>query len=292
MTRIIECEQVVKRYRRGSFFQKGEDIVAVSKVSIKVEEGSIVGLIGPSGSGKSTLSRMVLGLEHPEEGHVHFRGKDMHGFGKEDWRSFRRDVQAVFQNALGSINPRFTAGEAIAEPILNFEHLGPGAQKERIEELLTMVGLQSDDMTKLPHQFSGGQLQRICIARALALRPSLIVLDEAVSSLDMITQARILDLLKGIQRETGISYLLITHDIRLVNGFCDKVAVMDEGRITAWFDEPAALSQSDDPTLRSLYDAVLPPLPKGCLGYRTKAGCEVLGRRVIEAVPESILVSV
>jgi nickel transport system ATP-binding protein len=243
-----------------------DTMLAESIHPTRLEEGSIVGLIGPSGSGKSTLSRMVLGLEHPEEGHVRFRGKDMHGFGREEWRSFRRDVQAVFQNALGSINPRFTAGEAIAEPILNFERPDPDELRDRIAGLLTRVGLQPEDMAKLPHQFSGGQLQRICIARALALKPSLIVLDEAVSSLDMITQTRILDLLKEISLETGVAYLLITHDIRLVNGFCDKVAVMDEGRITAWFEEPPALSRSDDPTLRSLYEAVLPPLPKGCLG--------------------------
>jgi nickel transport system ATP-binding protein len=289
MTRIIECEQVVKRYRRGSFFRKGEDITAVAKVSFQVQEGSIVGLIGPSGSGKSTLSRMILGLEHPEEGHVRFRGRDMRGFEREDWRRFRRDVQAVFQNALGSINPRFTAGEAIAEPLLNFERPGAGALKERIAELLRMVGLQPDDMAKLPHQFSGGQLQRICIARSLALRPSLIVLDEAVSSLDMITQARILDLLKGIQRDTGVAFLLITHDIRLVKGFCDTVAVMDEGRITAWFENLDGLVSSEDPTLNRLFDAVLPPLPKGCLGYQSARDPEPTDQEGMRSDSEPVL---
>lgn len=267
MNAIIQCEQISRRYRRGSFFRKGEPVDAVVEASLAIEAGSVLGLIGPSGSGKSTLSRMVLGLEKPDRGCVRFHGRDLSGFTSEDWRGFRREVQAVFQNAHGSINPRFTAGEAIAEPLRNFERLGKGELEDRIVELLGMVGLVPEDRHKLPHQFSGGQLQRICIARALALKPSLIVLDEAVSSLDMITQARILELLKAIQRETGVAYLLITHDVRLVGGFCDRVAVMDEARIQAWFDQPRSMAGSDHPTVRRLFSSILPPLPKGRLGY-------------------------
>lgn len=267
MSAIIQCENVCKRYQRGSFFRKGEPVDAVMDTSLAIERGSVLGLIGPSGSGKSTLSRMVLGLERPDRGRIRFQGRDLSGFSHEDWRGFRREVQAVFQNAHGSINPRFTAGEAIAEPLGNFERLGKGELEDRIVELLGMVGLVPEDRHKLPHQFSGGQLQRICIARALALKPSLIVLDEAVSSLDMITQARILELLKDIQRETGVAYLLITHDVRLVGGFCDRVALMDDARIQAWFEQPRAMVGSGHPTVKRLFGSVLPPLPKGCLGF-------------------------
>lgn len=272
MSVIIECEKVSKRYRRGSFFRKGDSVDAVVEASLAIEAGSILGLIGPSGSGKSTLSRMVLGLERPDQGRVCFQGRALAGFGPADWRGFRRHVQAVFQNAHGSINPRFTAGEAIAEPLQNYEHLCKSELQDRIIQLLAQVGLVPEDRHKLPHQFSGGQLQRICIARALAPRPSLIVLDEAVSSLDMLTQARILELLKEIQRETGVAYLLITHDIRLVGGFCNRVAVMDEARVQAWFDQPRGLAGSDHPTVKRLFGSVLPPWPKGCLGSGPRVG--------------------
>lgn len=261
---LLELERVSKVYQRGGWFGKGERVAAVSEVSLGVPEASSVGLIGRSGAGKSTLGRMILGLEQPDSGIVRYRGKDLQSFASADWRRFRREVQVVFQNALGSVNPRWPVLDIVAEPLRNFERLKNSRLRERVASLLDLVGLESADVDKYPHQFSGGQLQRICIARALALQPRLVILDEAVSSLDMLIQAQILNLLRNLQRQTGVAYLFVSHDIRVVAGFCGEVAVMDQGKISSTVENLDHASHAADPILRQLADSILPAWPKKC----------------------------
>lgn len=259
---LLELDKATKKYYRGGWFSRGEEVNALTDISLTVEEGTSVGVIGRSGAGKSTLGRLILGLERPNEGMVRYRGKDLRQFTRQDWRQFRREVQVVFQNALGSVNPRWQVRDSIAEPIRNSTRRSKSEVFSRVASLMNMVGLDPLDVDKYPHQFSGGQLQRICIARALAVQPRLIVLDEAVSSLDMIIQAQILKLLRNLQQETGVSYLFISHDIRIVSGFCDKVAIMDKGRITSKIEDLSTPGKSNDPVLKQLANSILPAWPQ------------------------------
>jgi nickel transport system ATP-binding protein len=259
---LVELDKATRRYYRGGWFCRGEEVRALTEVSLSVKEGGSVGVIGRSGAGKSTLGRLILGLEHPNEGMVRYRGKDLRQFTRQDWRQFRREVQVVFQNALGSVNPRWQVRDIIAEPVRNSTRRSKSEVFTRVASLMNMVGLDPIDVDKYPHQFSGGQLQRICIARALAVQPRLIVLDEAVSSLDMLIQAQILKLLRDLQQETGVSYLFISHDIRIVAGFCDEVAIMDKGRISSKAKDLSIAKKSDDPVLRQLADSILPAWPQ------------------------------
>ncbi|MGB5230468.1 MAG: ATP-binding cassette domain-containing protein [Desulfoprunum sp.] len=260
---LLELDRVGKSYHRGGWFGKGERVPAVVEVTLTIPESSSIGLIGRSGAGKSTLGRIILGLEQPDSGTIGYRGKKMQTFTGGDWREFRREVQVVFQNALGSVNPRWPAMDIIAEPLRNFDDLTDSQLRRKIDFLLAMVGLEPSDADKYPHQFSGGQLQRICIARALALQPRLVILDEAVSSLDMLIQAQALRLLRRLQQQTGIAYLFVSHDIRIVAGFCDQVAVMHQGRITSTATDLSEAKEADDPILRQLARAVLPAWPEG-----------------------------
>lgn len=259
---LLELDKVTKRYYRGGWFSRSEEIKALTDVSLTVEEGGRVGVIGRSGSGKSTLGRLILGLERPNEGMVRYRGKNLRQFTRQDWRQFRSEVQVVFQNALGSVNPRWLVRDIIAEPLRNGIHRCNSEVFSRVASLMNMVGLDPLDVNKYPHQFSGGQLQRICIARALAVQPRLIVLDEAVSSLDMLIQAQILKLLRDLQQETGVTYLFISHDIRIVSGFCNQVAVMDRGRISSKVEDLSMAGKSSDPVLRQLANSILPAWPR------------------------------
>ena len=259
---LLELDKATRRYYRGGWFSRGEEVKALTEVSLIIKEGGSVGVIGRSGAGKSTLGRLILGLEHPNEGMVRYRGKDLRQFTKQDWRQFRREVQVVFQNALGSVNPRWQVGDIIAEPIHNSTHQSKSEVCTRVVSLMNMVGLDPVDVDKYPHQFSGGQLQRICIARALAVQPRLIVLDEAVSSLDMLIQAQILKLLRDLQQETGVSYLFISHDIRIVAGFCDEIAIMDKGRISSKVKDLSLVGKTNDLALRQLANSILPAWPR------------------------------
>lgn len=258
---VIKLSGVSKSYRQGGFFSTTKTVHVLSGIDLAIEPGSCVGLLGRSGSGKSTLGRLVLGLEKPDQGEVLFEGKPLDRLSKEDFKTFRRNVQVVFQNSLGSVNPRFTAADIIAEPLKNFESHSQKKLNETIENLLDWVGLSAADMTKLPHQFSGGELQRICIARAMALSPKLIVLDEAVSSLDMLIQARIIDLLVDLQRTLGTAYLFISHDIRVLLKMADRLAVLSEGMIVEEVHPARIDGQNGHPAMTSLINAILPPLP-------------------------------
>lgn len=259
---LLELENISKSYQRGGWFGRGDKVEAVKGVSLTLPVGGRVGLIGRSGAGKSSLCRLLLGLEKPDSGVMRYRGTDTRTFSKMDWRRFHGEVQVVFQNALGSVNPRWQTRDILLEPLLNYQRLSDRQQHQKTAELLHLVGLDATDADKYPRQFSGGQLQRICIARALALRPKLVVLDEAVSSLDMVIQAEILALLKRLQVAIGVSYLFVSHDIRIVAGFCDSVAVMHQGAVTSRVANLTEATRSTDPVLSALAQAVLPPWPK------------------------------
>jgi nickel transport system ATP-binding protein len=236
----------------------------LKNVNLSIAPGGCLGLIGRSGAGKSTLSRIVLGLERPDRGDVDYDGVSLTKMTREQSRIYRRNCQVVFQNFLGSVNPRFTAGQVIAEPLYNFEAMDREQVRQRIEELLEKVGLHPSDANKYPHQFSGGELQRVCIARAIALSPQLIVLDEAVSSLDMVIQSKIVALLKSLQKTLGIAYLFISHDIRVLLKMADTLAVLHEGTVVETVDLKKNEKRSYHPALTELVAAVLPPVPAVC----------------------------
>ncbi|WP_320171044.1 ATP-binding cassette domain-containing protein [Maridesulfovibrio sp.] len=258
---VVELKNISKSYGRGGFFRKRENFSVLKNINLELHAGECLGLVGRSGSGKSTLGRIMLGLESPDSGTVRILGRDVTGM-KSLPRELRREVQVVFQNAIGSSNPRMTAGQIIAEPLRNFDGLKGSELNDRVAMLLEQVGLSPDDATKLPGRFSGGQLQRVCIARALASSPKVIVLDEAVSSLDMLIQARVLDLLENLRKQYGTAYLFVSHDLRLVKRFCSRSFLMNNGELHTFSSETDANTEAGL-ALRELSGAILPPLPKG-----------------------------
>jgi nickel transport system ATP-binding protein len=263
---LLEVRGVEKGYRRGGLFRRGEPFPVLRGVDLTLEQGASLGLIGRSGSGKSTLGRIVLGLERPDAGEVLFQGKNLHDLPEADRRRVRRDLQVVFQDTHSALNPRRTVGASVAEPLQNYERLSSRGLQGRVENLLALVGLAASDATKYPHQFSGGQLQRIAIARAIALTPRLIVLDEAVSSLDMLVQARILELLADLQQRLGTAYLFIAHDLRVVVRLTRRLAVLDAGRIATVVDLDQPPQTPIAPAFQRLMDAVPAPLPCAAQG--------------------------
>jgi len=259
---IIEARGVTKTYRSGGFFSRAKRVPVLKGVNLAVAEGTCVGLVGRSGSGKSTLGRIMLGLEAPTGGEAHILNRPtVSGNRMQIDREQRRAVQVVFQDAVSSLNPRLTAKNIIAEPLRNFERLCGSALGERVAELLNQVGLQREDAGKHPSQFSGGQLQRISIARALAARPRCIILDEAVSSLDMLVQAKILDLLDDLRSEERVAYLFITHDLRLVKRFCDHAVAMEKG-VLVEFDHRQYRKAQMTGSLGELAAAMLSAVPQ------------------------------
>lgn len=231
MTRpiLLEAENISKSYATSGF---GRDLRRVlSDVSLALAQGDCLGLIGRSGSGKSTLARLLMGFERPTGGSVRFRGTPLAGMDRAARRAFRQQVQIVFQDSVGAVDPRQRIGAAVEEPLRFLTPLDARARAARVAEVLAMVGLPADTATRLPGQLSGGQLQRVCIARALAPRPQVIVLDEAVSNLDLTLQVQVLDMLAGFRRDLGTSFVFVTHDLRLVRRFCNRVAVLAGGRV-------------------------------------------------------------
>lgn len=259
---MLQVHQVSHVYG-GSYWRKPKAAAAkvLDNVSFDLEPGFCLGLLGTSGAGKSTLGKIVLGLQKPTAGQVTFEGRQLYARGRGGISGVRRDLQAVFQDCYSAVNPLMTADTIISEPLRNYERLSPSELKRRIGELLEQVGLTAEDGVKRPSQFSGGQLQRINIARAIALKPKLIVLDEPISSLDMVHQKLILDLLAELRHSLALSYLFITHDIQAAMTICDEVAVMDKGSIVYRTDDPASLPDADQPAVKQLMAAVLPEHP-------------------------------
>ena len=204
-------------------------VQAVDGVSFEIEEGKTYGLVGESGSGKSTTGKAIIGLEPVTAGKIFFNGKDITSM-KSKTKDIRRNIQMIFQDPYSSLNPRKRVLDIIAEPLRNFENLTKKEEKMRVYELLELVGMSPESIWKYPHQFSGGQRQRIGVARAVALKPKLIIADEPVSALDVSVQAQVLNFMRDIQKELGLTYLFISHDLGVVKHMCDEIAIMYRGR--------------------------------------------------------------
>ena len=209
-----------------------DDVKAVDEVSFSVEAGTTVGLVGESGSGKTTIGRTILKLAAATSGQILFEGRDILPMTEREFRPLRREMQMIFQDPFGSLNPRMTIFSIVGEALeIHFPKMNRGEREERVAQLLTQVGLKPDMMNRYPHEFSGGQRQRIGIARALAVKPKFIVCDEPVSALDVSVQAQIVNLLQDLQEELGLTYLFIAHDLAVVEHMSDQVLVMYRGKI-------------------------------------------------------------
>jgi len=234
-------------------------VKAVDGVSLELRAGATLGLVGESGSGKTTLGRLLSGLDQPTSGRVEWRGRDVAGLAPGEWREFRQRVGYVFQDPASSLNPRKRVRQIIAAPLKVLVGMERRARAERVAELLDLVGLREEFKDRHPHEFSGGQGQRIVIARALAAEPEVIVLDEPTSALDVSIQAQILELLRDLQARLGLTYLFISHDLALVEQLCDEVAVMREGAVVERNERAALFSAPEHPYTRELLRAV--PVP-------------------------------
>ena len=234
MTALLEVTDLVKHFpiKRGSLIDREVDQVrAVDGVSFRVERGETLGLVGESGSGKSTVCRAVLQLLEPTSGSVQFEGREIAGLGRRQMRPLRREMQMIFQDPQASLNPRKRVGQIVGSP-LKLQGVASGTELRRqVQELLDRVGLSPEHYNRFPHEFSGGQRQRIGIARALALKPKLVICDEPVSALDVSIQAQIVNLLDDLQDEFGLAYLFVAHDIGVVRHISDRIAVMHHGKI-------------------------------------------------------------
>ena len=232
MTPLLEVRELVKEFaRRRGLFRAPVTMRAVDRVTFSIGAGETLGLVGESGSGKTTTGRCILRLIEPTSGEVRFRGRDLLALAPRDMRSVRREMQMVFQDPFSSLNPRMRAGAIVEEP-LAVHKVGTSAQRAaRVRELFELVELDPSMVSRYPREFSGGERQRIGLARALALNPSFIIADEPVSALDVSVQAQVVALLTGLQRRLGLTCLFIAHDLRLVRHVCDRAAVMFRGRI-------------------------------------------------------------
>ncbi len=223
---LVKAEGLIKEYPR-----EGGATRVVDGVSFSIRRGETVGLVGESGSGKSTVARMILRLVEPTAGAVRFAGEDVLGAGSRELRAMRRRMQIVFQDPYASLNPRMSVRQILAEPFAIHKQRPEGGLDVRLREMLGTVGLDASALERYPHEFSGGQRQRINIARALALRPEFLVLDEPVSALDVLVGAQVVNLLRDLQREYGLTYLFISHSMPLVRYLCNRVAVMRKGKL-------------------------------------------------------------
>lgn len=229
---LLQVKNLRKHYQlRGSFFARKKILTAVENVSLQVGHKETLGIVGESGCGKSTLARCLMGLEKCTSGQIRFNGVEMTTAKPPQLWQLRRKLQIVFQDPYAALNPFRTIGASIAEPLVNYSLGNRGQQQDKVEFLLTVVGLKPEYKTRYPHQFSGGQLQRINIARALAVNPAMVVCDEAVSNLDGIVKGQIIDLFIQLQAEFNMSYIFITHDLHAVRRIADRVAVMLAGKI-------------------------------------------------------------
>jgi oligopeptide/dipeptide ABC transporter ATP-binding protein len=260
---VLEAMRVAKHFRarQGVFGTRGI-VRAVDGVSFAIEGGRTLGVVGESGCGKSTTAKLVLGLETPSSGAIRFEGRDLQTLSPTERRHYRRSVQAVFQDPYASLNPRMRIGAIIAEPLITNERLERGEVRRRILKLLDLVGLPGHAADLFPHEFSGGQRQRIAIARALALSPRLVVLDEPVSALDVSIRAQILNLLRDLQVQFGLSYLFIAHDLAAVAHMSHAIAVMYLGKIVESGDADALLRAPKHPYTEALFAAALPASPE------------------------------
>ncbi len=269
---LLQVKHVNHSYNSKKLLKwKDQTNKVLNDISFTIEEGTCLGLIGTSGAGKSTLGKVILGIQRPQHGQVFFQGHDIYSADKMSLRKIRRNLQVVFQDSYSSVNPRLTAERIISEPLENYEKLTLAERRSTIISLLERVGLSEKDLNKYPHQFSGGQLQRINIARAISLKPKLIVLDESVSSLDMVTQSLILELLKDLKQDFGLSYLFITHDIKAAFSISDRLGVLEKGELIELFDSKDQFFYSKNPVVLQMRDSILAEHPRFRSVPRVKA---------------------
>lgn len=255
---LLEIQGLSKTYRlpRRQLWQAPQNVHALHNIDLRLYKGRNLGIVGESGSGKSTLARLAMGLDKPTTGQVLWDGDDINALPSQALRGMRRDYQMVFQDPYGSLDPRMNVLRILAEPLQALSRTSRAEQRELAEETLDQVGLRSTDLDKYPHEFSGGQRQRIAIARALITRPKLIVADEPVSALDVSVQAQVLNLLLDLQQRFGMTYLLISHDLAVVNHLCDEVIVMQQGRIVERGAPQQLFTHAQHPYTQRLLNAV------------------------------------
>jgi oligopeptide/dipeptide ABC transporter ATP-binding protein len=260
---LLEATALSKHFqaRRGIFGGERGTVRAVDGISFAIEPGQTLGVVGESGCGKTTTAKLVLGLEEPTGGTIRFDGRDLRRLDAAGRRNYRKSVQAVFQDPYASLNPRMRISAIITEPLITHEQLSAAAVKARVLELLDLVGLPARAADLFPHEFSGGQRQRIAIARALALSPKLIVLDEPVSALDVSIRAQILNLLRDLQARLGVSYLFIAHDLAAVAHMSHQIVVMYLGKIVESGEAKQLARAPKHPYTEALFSAALPSHP-------------------------------
>ena len=268
---ILQVRNLVQHFplNQGILFKRQiGQVKAVDGVSFELRKGETLGLVGESGCGKSTLAKLLMGLEHPTSGSVRFEDRDIFALSRAELRRLRRRMQMVLQDPYTSLNPRMTVGDIVGEPFAI--HGDPeSGRRAGVQELLEIVGLDPDHVNRYPHQFSGGQRQRIGIARALALRPDVLICDEPVSALDVSVQAQVMNLLTDLQREFGLSYVFIAHDLAVVRHISDRVAVMYLGKIVEIGAEEQIYDHPTHPYTQALLSAVPIPDP-------TRAGGQIV----------------
>ncbi len=271
---LLEVTDLVKHFpiKQGVLIDREVDQVrAVDGISFSVEQGTTMGLVGESGSGKSTACRAVLQLIKPTSGSIKFEGQEIAGFSRRKMRPLRREMQMIFQDPYASLNPRKRIGQIVGDP-LKLQRVASGSElRKRVQELLERVGLSPEHYNRFPHEFSGGQRQRIGIARALALRPKLVIADEPVSALDVSIQAQIVNLLDDLQDELGLTYLFVAHDIGVVRHISDRIAVMHDGKIVEQGDVDQVCENPRDEYTKKLLSAVPIPDPREARARRQAA---------------------
>ena len=255
---LLKVLNIKKSYTQKKFLKKSVKIV-LNDVSLSLEQGKCVGIIGESGSGKSTLGRIITGIEKADSGVVEFEGKNIH---QKENRNMKNDISVVFQNYVSSVNPRFSVAQIIAEPLIissqvNRSKIDKNKIDEEMKKLIKIVGLSEEFLERFPHELSGGQLQRVCIARAIVTKPKFILLDEAVSSLDVSTQVEILDLLQKLKKEYNLSYIFITHDLLTITYICDSVIFFKDGKIEEKIDDIRNLKNIKKDYSKKLLEAVI-----------------------------------
>lgn len=259
---LVEAKGISKYFpvKKGLFNSKSNPVRAVDGVDLHINRGETMGLVGESGSGKTTTGRMLLGLTSLSKGSVHFKSRNLAEVGRRDMLKLRQQMQIVFQDPYGSLNPKITVGEAIGEPLAIHKSVKKASEKAKVIEILETVGLSPDHYNRYPHEFSGGQRQRIGIARALILNPEFVVCDEPVSALDVSIQSQILNLLVDLQSKYNLTYLFISHDLRVVRYICTQVAVMYLGKIVEVAPSEELFENPRHPYTQALISAI--PKPK------------------------------
>ena len=240
-------------------------------MDFEIERGKTLGLVGESGCGKSTVARVILKLLEPDDGDIIYRGRDISRFSQKDMKPFRKEMQIIFQDPFGSLNPRMTVGQSIEEA-LRILGMPSGKRKARVWELLEMVGISANSADRYPHEFSGGQRQRIGVARSISVEPSLIICDEPVSALDVSIQAQVINFLKELQDSLGLSYLFISHDLNVVGYLSDRVAVMYLGHIMEYASSEELFENPLHPYTQALLSAIPEPKPGHMDGIKSLGG--------------------